>query len=183
MPVEEEEVKEKKVKEPPKPRSGPNIVVVIAVLLAVQALVAFLLITFALPPGGGGGGREWEELFHPEAARQVNPMDETIIFRMETTLSIVGGPQGMHFVRARLALATDRTDKANNRIESGILGIETQIRSRVNGYLSSLSYEEVTSGVIRDHISASLLREINSLIAPANIGKLSNVHIEEFLVQ
>lgn len=176
---EEQEEREKKVKEAPKPKSGPNIVVVIAVLLVVQALVAFVLVQFALPGGGGAG---WDEINHPEAVKKINPMHEAIVFNMETTVSIAG-TQGMNFMRVRLALATDNTDRANARIQSGLLGIETQIRSKVHDYLSTLSFEEATNPGIRDHIRSMLLTEINSVIAPANIGRLSNVYIEEFLVQ
>ena len=178
--ADEQEEKEKK-KEAPQPKSGPNIIVVVAALLAIQAVVAFLVVNFALPKDTDARAAI-EELQRPETPTQVNPINETIVLTVETTIS-VSGTQGANFARCKISLAADHTDKANARIQTGIVGIETQIRSKVNEFLSSLTLEELTNPNIRDHIRATLLSDINAVIAPANIGRLSSVYIEEFLVQ
>jgi len=162
----------------PKAKSGPNLIMVIAVLLVIQAVVAFVVVMFALPKTEDNLA---SELRNPANAQTEANLNEVILPISIETVVTIAGTDGTRFLRARIYLAYDSKDPANRRIEQGLVGIETQIRGKVNEYLSSISFNEVTNPDMRSGIRSSLLREINSVI-PSNIGRLSNLHILEFIV-
>ena len=181
MPEEEEVKKE----EAPKAKAGPNIIIVIVALLAIQALMAFAVVMFAIPREKDDFANvSADELKNPES--EVNPSAAVIgevvsPVRLEVIVNIAG-TDGTRFLKAVISLAYDRRNNANRGMETALAGLETQLRSKVSEYLSSLTITEVNDRNIRRNISSVLLPELNAII-PANAGRLSNVYVEEFIIQ
>ena len=178
-----EEEEEEKKEAAPKAKAGPNIIVVILALLAFQALVAFLVVMFAIP-------KNEDDLRLAEERR--NPDNEVsasssitgeVVLPMRTEVIVnIAGTDGMRFLKAGIALAYNGRDNANKQLERTLLGMETQLRHKISEYLSSLTLTQVNDRSIRSIVSNELLSELNTMI-PASAGRLSNVYVEEFIIQ
>ena len=187
--TEEKEIKEERekpeVEKKPKAKSGPNVIVIIISLLAFQALVVFLSIELLIP----------KDDFNADLLRNpddITAIDETVLFNGlegEVVLPIradvvvnIAGTDGSRFLKVVISVAYDSKDPNNRNIAPGLAKIETQLRSKINEYLSSLTLSQVSDRAAIASIRAALLPELNALI-PSNVGRLSNVYIEEFIIQ
>ena len=180
MPEEED----KKANDEPKAKSGPNIIIVIVALLVIQALVAFAVVMFAIPRDDDLD-RLAEERRNPEneVSSASSSIDNEVVLPVRAEITVnIAGTDGMRFLRARIALAYDGRNRGNRQLESTLIGMETQLRHKMNEYLSSLTLAQVNDRNIRRIISSELLAELNNLI-PASAGRLSNVYVEEFIIQ
>jgi flagellar basal body-associated protein FliL len=177
--AEEEERKEDSNE--PKAKSGPNIIIVILVLLAIQAAVAIAVVMFVIPKEGEN---DLSLIENPENAIQSTTViaDELVLPTKAEVIVNIAGTDGMRFLKARIALAYDKKNTSNKGLESALIGLEAQLKSKISEYLSSLTLAQVNDRNIRRIISSELLSELNSII-PVNAGRLSNVYVEEFIIQ
>ena len=184
------DVKEETVEKPkpakPLPGPGPNIALIIIAILAFQALVAFLVIKVFIP----SEKNDFENMFkNPEdtvkiekEVPQMSIENEKILpVKAEATVNIAG-TDGERFLRAKISIAYDEKDPKNKNIEVGLAKFETQIKSKITEYLSSLTLSDVTDRNAQVNIRTALLPELNAMI-PSGIGQLSNVYIEEYIIQ
>ncbi|MDR0303860.1 MAG: flagellar basal body-associated FliL family protein [Chitinispirillales bacterium] len=188
MPEEEkkEDLKEKKDIEKPKAKSAPNIIIIIVAILAFQALVAFLVVLITIPRDKDAFKKELQNpddtVGVSEELQNVNLDGEVILPTKADIVVNISGTSGERFLKVKIFVAYDGKKPENKNIELGLAKIETQLRSKINEYLSSLTLSQVSDRNAIANVRTALLPELNSII-PNSVGKLSNVYIEEFIIQ
>ena len=196
----EEKIKEGESENPEiEAKPGPNVALIIIVLLVAQALFVGAAIFFmskkynehsSLTVSGdfadqGSAGAFPSQSSYSEQAPSAgivsNIASEVVLpVKLDVTVNIAGA-EG-RYLKVKIAVAYDSRNHANKKIESGLAGIEPQLRNTAVNYLSSLTLEQLTRDLnIQTSVRVNLLKELNSTI-PVNIGRLSNVYIEEWLV-
>jgi flagellar basal body-associated protein FliL len=172
-----------------KAKSGPNIFIIIAIIIVANIMfvtIGFVAMHFLF---GEKEDKLADELINPDSIKveeavevKTNLVTEVILPIKADVVVNIAGTDGMRFLKARISVAYDSKARENKNIEANLAGIETQLKSKVNEYLSSLTLEQVNSPSIRQSIRTTLLADLNSML-PAKAGKLSNVYVEEFIIQ
>jgi flagellar basal body-associated protein FliL len=186
MAEERENGEEKKPVEKPKAKPGPNVIVIVAAILAFNALVAFLTITVFIPKEKDDFEKilkHDEDTVEVEEVVSINLEGEVVLATKIDLVVNIAGTNGERFLKIKLSLAYDSKASGNSKnIEADLTIFETQLKSKVNEYLSSLTFNQVNDRNAIANIRTALLPELNAMV-PNKIGKLSNVYVEEFIIQ
>ena len=163
-------------------KKGGNLGVLIGLIvgiLVIQIGVAIFVVKITAPKDDATeeleDGKKNEEKIVSLKNEIVAPETFDIVVNIAET-------DGSRFLKINIAVAYDGDNKENKNLTANYVSLVTKIKSKLVEYLSSLTIEDVTARNAQKNIRGDILRECNKVI-PDGQGSLSNVYINEFIIQ
>ena len=176
---------EKKEKEPAKPQdkkplgNKPIIIGIIAGVIIIEAIMLFLLLRVTKPPSADDVDAKMKE----DSLKQTMTQQTNIGAVLETPIEAVvniAGTDGMRFLKVIIVLEYDNQQYQALGVE---LGKRTaKLKDMLIEMLSSMTLEELNRPDVRTQIRKEYMRAVNNSL-PAKTGQISNVYLNEFIIQ
>ncbi len=151
---------------------------IIGAVVVINGLVAFLLIQLLRPPNP----EKEAEKMRADSLRQVSTTQTsigTITEPIEVVVNIAG-TGGMRFLKVVVVLEFD--EKQYKDLGGELLLRQAKFKSQLIEQLSSMTLDEVEEGDVQARICKEFMRTVNSTL-PEKGGEISNVYVNEFIIQ
>lgn len=175
----EENNKEKGIKET---GSSGNRIVLISILagvLIINTLIAFFLIQATKPPSK----KKLEEKARADSLKQTMILETTIGAIADPPIEAIvniAGTDGMRFLKVVVALEYD--DKEYKNLGEELNRRHVKLKDMLLEQLSTMTLEDLNDIEARNQIRKVFMRHVNKSL-PADVGQISNVYINEFIIQ
>lgn len=151
---------------------------IIGGVIVINGLVAFLLIQLLKPPNV----EKEAEKMRADSLRQV-ASEQTSIGTITEPIEVVvniAGTDGMRFLKVVLVLEYDEKQFKTLGEELGLRS--AKFKSQLIEQLSAMTLDEVEESDVQTRICKEFMRTVNNSL-PEKSGEISNVYINEFIIQ
>ncbi len=162
-----------------KPSSNlPIIAGIIAGVIVINSLLAFVLIQLLKPPNP----EDVDAKMKADSLKQSVVQETTVGAITESIEAVVNiaGTEGMRFLKVVLVLEYD--DQEYKKLGDELLRRSAKLKDMLIEQLSAMTLEEINDNSVRGQIRKEFMRTVN-ITLPEKIGKISNVYLNEFIVQ
>ncbi|HAA78336.1 TPA: hypothetical protein DCE37_24830 [Candidatus Latescibacteria bacterium] len=167
---------------PPEPEQSsrvPQFIVLIFVILVGQGAAVYYLITEVYYPGLLGEPDEVEGKA-VERERPVFEIDQPMLHRLGEMVMNPPDPEGIRFLAAKVTVEVD-TPEALASFDDPLAA--AQLYDLVFGLLTSTRFKDMDEAEDRQKIKERLKAEINSSPLLEDLGEVTNVYFERFVLQ
>jgi len=176
----QEEQKEQEKAGGGKSRSNmPIIAGIIAGVIIIEAIMLFVFLRMTKPPSS----EEVEAKMKSDSLKQTTVQQTTIGAIMETPIEAVvniAETDGLRFLKVVLVLEYDDKDYKNLGFE--LERRQPKLKNMLIEQLSAMTLDEVNDPDAQGQIRKEFKRMINNSL-PVKIGQISNVYLNEYIVQ
>ncbi len=183
--ADETEKKEEEVTEQEKTGGGksgsnmPIIAGIIAAVIIVEAVMLFVFLRMTRPPSA----EEVEEKMKADSLKHTTIRQTTVGTIMETPIEAIvniAGTDGMRFLKVVVKLEYNEKKYKN-------LGVELErrhpkLKNMLLEQLSAMTLEEVNDTEAQTQIRREYMRIVNNSL-PEKVGQISNVYLNEYIIQ
>jgi flagellar basal body-associated protein FliL len=183
--ADENEKKREESREPEKEKGGkarsntPIIAGIIAGVIVIEAIMLFVFMRMTRPPST----EEVEEKMKEDSLKYTSTQQTTVGAIMETPIEAVvniAGTDGMRFLKVVLVLEYD--DREYKRLGLELERRQPKLKNLLIEQLSAMTLDEVNDPEAQTQIRKEYVRLVNSSL-PEKIGQISNVYLNEYIVQ
>lgn len=183
--AEEDERMQEERKEPEKgdeKKSGSNtplIIGIIAGVIVIEAVILFVLLQMMKPPKP----EEVEAKMKADSLRHSVTEQTTMGAITDPPLEAVvniAGTDGMRFLKVVLVFEYD--DTKYKRLGEELFRRSPKLKDKLMEQLSAMTLEEINDLDARSQIRKEFMRIVNNTL-PEKVGQISNVYLNEFIVQ
>jgi flagellar basal body-associated protein FliL len=183
--AEENEKKQEEQKEQEKAGGGksrsnmPIIAGIIAGVIIIEAIMLFVFLRMTKPPSF----EEVESKMKADSLRQTTVEQTTVGAIVETPIEAVvniAETDGLRFLKVVLVLEYD--DKAYKNLVFELERRQPKLKNMLIEQLSAMTLDEVNDPDAQGQIRKEFMRAINNSL-PEKIGQISNVYLNEYIVQ
>jgi len=166
---------------PTEKKSGGNKVIVIGIIagvIIIEAVMLFVFFQITKPLNQN----KIDEQMRADSLRQAESDQTAIGIVADPPIEVIvniAGTDGMRFLKAVLVL---EYDKKYSKLGPELTIRTAKLKDMLIEQLSAMTLEELNDVDSRIHIRNEFLRNVNNTI-PDKLGKISNVYINEFIIQ
>ncbi len=184
MADEKEKIQEEK-KEPEttgekKPLGNKPIMAgIIAGVVIINAIVAFVFIQLLKPPNP----EEVEAKMMADSLKQTVATQTTIGAISDPPIEAIvniAGTDGMRFLKVVMVFEYD--DKKYKKLGEELIRRSAKLKDLLIEQLSAITLEELNDADVHTQVRKEFMRTVNNTL-PAKIGQISNVYVNEFIIQ
>lgn len=183
MAEEEEEQAEEEGEAPPAEEGAsrvPQFIVLIFVILLGQGAAAYYLITSVYYPGLMVEEPEEEGEAKAPRERPVFEIDEPLLFEIGEMIMNPPDNEGIRFLNAMVTVEVD-VPEALEVLKDGL--VAAQLYDLVFGILTTTQFKAMDGADERTEIKENLKNQINESPLLEDVGEVTNVYFERFVLQ
>jgi|GEM_PF-885169 len=157
----------------------PIIIGIIAGVIVIEAILLFVLLRVTKPPSAEDIDAKMKE----DSLRQTVTQQTTIGTVFETPIEAVvniAGTDGMRFLKVVIMLEYD--NQAYETLGEELTKRSAKLKDMLIEMLSSMTLEQLNQPDVRTQIRKEYMREVNNSL-PAKTGQISNVFLNDFIIQ
>jgi flagellar basal body-associated protein FliL len=183
---EDKEKKQEERKEPEKQQAEkkkignkPIIAGIIGGVIVIEAVMLFFFMQLMKPPNE----EEVEEKVKADSLKQTAIQQTSVGAILETPIEVVvnvAGTDGMRFLKVVLVLEYD--DQEYKNLGAELERRQAQFKNLLIEQLSAMTLDEVKSPDAQSQIRKEFVRIVNNTL-PAKTGQISNVFLNEYIIQ
>ena len=163
-----------------KPESNKMIMMgIIAGVIVINAIVAFVFIQLLKPPNP----EEVDAKMKADSLKQSVTQQTTIGAISDPPLEAIvniAGTDGMRFLK--VVIVFEYNDKKDKKLGEELTLRNAKLKDLLIEQLSAMTLEELNEPDVRTKIRKEFMRTVNNTL-PTKIGQISNVYINEFIIQ
>ncbi|MGD9200853.1 MAG: flagellar basal body-associated FliL family protein [Chitinispirillia bacterium] len=166
---------------PQEKKTGGNKVIIIGIIagvIIIEALMLFVFFQITKPPNQA----KVEEKMRADSLRQAQSDQTSIGIISDPPIEVIvniADTDGSRFLKAVIVL---EYDKKYTKLGPELILRHAKLKDMLIEQLSAMTLEELNESDIRAHIRNEFLRNVN-LTIPEKLGQISNVFINEFIIQ
>lgn len=152
---------------------------IIAGVIIINTIVAFVFIQLLKPPNR----EEVEEKIKADSLKQSITEQTTIGAVTDPPLEAIvniAGTEGMRFLK--VVIVFEYNDKKDKRLGDELARRSAKLKDMLIEQLSAMTLEELSEPDVRTQIRKEFMRTVNNTL-PVKIGQITNVYINEFIIQ
>jgi flagellar basal body-associated protein FliL len=150
------------------------------VILLGQAAAGYYLITEVYYPGMMPEPEEEEGMPQPVRERPVFEIDQPLLFEIGEMIMNPPDDEGIRFLNAMVTIEVDTQD-ALDHLGDGL--VAAQLYDLVFGNLTTTKFMAMDEAPEREVIKKNLKQEINASPVLNELGEVTNVYFERFVLQ